>query len=265
VAPSAIGAALLARRLVRWGATPCLVADEAAAATAMRERKWTAILIDHALGLDACRRLAGMIDGTVTRPVVLITPSERHQLPALQAAGFAGYLVKPIRAASLAARLGGDLGEVEDFASGRRGDERIPTPAPTARNGLAILIAEDNEINALLARTLLAKLGHRPTVAANGAAAFEAWRAAREAGTPFNLVLMDLHMPESDGIEAARRIRAAETGGACTPIIALTADALSEDRDASLAAGMDGFLTKPLDRERLAELVASIVRAPLAA
>jgi CheY-like chemotaxis protein len=76
---------------------------------------------------------------------------------------------------------------------------------------------------------------------------------------------MDVHMPASDGIEATRRIRAAEAEGPRTPIIALTADALSEDRDACLEAGMDGFLTKPLDRERLADVLAALGRTRLAA
>jgi CheY-like chemotaxis protein len=259
VAPGTIGAGLLARRLTRWGARARVVADETAAVAAMAEPDWRAILIDHALGLEACCRLARSISAT-PRPIVLITPAERAQLPALQAAGFAGYLVKPIRVATLAARLGGDPG---NFDRAQPGSE--PIPAAATGDGLAILIAEDNEINALLVRTLIAKLGHRPTVAGNGAATVEAWRTAREAGMPFDLVLMDVHMPESDGIEATRRIRAAEAGGARTPIIALTADALSQDRDASLAAGMDGFLTKPLDRERLIELLASVTRAPLAA
>ena len=262
VAPAAIEAALVARRLMRWGASPCRVADAHAAAAIISERPWSAILVDHALGLDACRGLAAATAGTVARRLVLITPAERHRLPALQAAGFTGYLVKPIRAASLAARLGADL---EDFNLDRDGSRQDSADPQRAAGGLAILIAEDNEINALLSRTLLAKLGHRPIVASNGAAAVEAWQAARRAGAPFDLVLMDVQMPGSDGIEATRRIRAAETEGTRTPIIALTADALSEDRDASLAAGMDGFLTKPLDRERLAEILASVARAPLAA
>jgi CheY-like chemotaxis protein len=80
-----------------------------------------------------------------------------------------------------------------------------------------------------------------------------AWHAALAAGEPFSLILMDVHMPGSDGIAAARRIRAAEAeqGLARTPIIALTANALEEEREACRLAGMDGFLTKPLDRERL--------------
>jgi PAS domain S-box-containing protein len=283
-AASTIEAPLLAQRLTQWGAQTRTVADAEAAAAAISQRSfaqpsqglWGAILVDHALGLAACRRLAGASAGTVARRIVLITPAERHELPALQAAGFTGYLVKPIRVASLAARLGAEYRGAEHLGTERFGAERDdfdragggpqdPAVAPSAAGALSILIAEDNEINALLARALLARLGHRPTVARDGAAALEAWLAARAAGTPYDLVLMDVHMPASDGIEATRRIRAAEAEGPRTPIIALTADALSEDRDACLKAGMDGFLTKPLDRERLAEVLAALRRTALAA
>ncbi len=108
---------------------------------------------------------------------------------------------------------------------------------------------------------MLTRLGHRPTVATSGDAAVDAWLSARAAGEPYDLVLMDVHMPGSDGIEATRRIRAAETNGVRTPIVALTANALDEDRDACVAAGMDGFLTKPLDRERLTTALASAAGA----
>jgi CheY-like chemotaxis protein len=192
---------------------------------------------------------------------VLITPAERHELPALQAAGFTDYLVKPIRAASLAARLS-DVPDDCDRASGPESETPVPASGSDA---LSILIAEDNEINALLTRALLARLGHRPTVVFNGAAAVEAWRAARIVGEPYDLVLMDVHMPGSDGIEATLSIRAAEGDGQRTPIIALTADALSEDRNACLGSGMDGFLTKPLDRERLLDVLAALRRTSLAA
>jgi CheY-like chemotaxis protein len=98
-------------------------------------------------------------------------------------------------------------------------------------------------------------------MAATGGDAVSAFVAAQAAGTPFDLVLMDLHMPGMDGIEAARRMRAAEAGGKRTPIIALTADAFPESRDACLAAGMDGFVTKPLDRERLLTALARFAAA----
>ena len=119
---------------------------------------------------------------------------------------------------------------------------------------LTVLVAEDNEINALLTRALLTRLGHRPAMAESGAEAVEALAGGarrRRALRPG----ADGHAHAGiDGLEAARRIRAAEAarGAARTPIIALTANAFAEDREACLAAGMDGFLVKPLDRERLA-------------
>jgi CheY-like chemotaxis protein len=104
-------------------------------------------------------------------------------------------------------------------------------------------------------------------MAANGGAAIECWLAARAAGTPYDRVLMDLHMPGMDGLEATRRIRAmeAEYESRRTPIIALTANASAEDREACLAAGMDDFLVKPLDRERLVTVLATAGVAALAA
>jgi CheY-like chemotaxis protein len=194
--------------------------------------------------------------GAARRKLVLVAPGDRDDLPALKEAGFTGYLVKPVRGVSLAARFGTD-------AAFERGEDRAAR-AHGDGQGLSILVAEDNEINALLARSLLAKLGHRPSIASTGADAVESWLAARAAGTPYDLVLMDMHMPEVDGIEATRRIRAAEAASRTrrTPIIALTANAFSEDRDACLAAGMDAFLTKPLDRERLAEALSVIKPAP---
>ena len=123
-------------------------------------------------------------------------------------------------------------------------------------------MAEDNEINALLTRVLLTRLGHRPTITSHGEAAVESWAAARAAGQPYDLVLMDVQMPGMDGFEAARRIRVAEAAAAADDrpvrMLALTANAQIEDREACVAAGMDGLLVKPLDRERLREALAAV-------
>ena len=262
VAPAAIEASLLARRLQRWGARTTIVPDASVAAAILPEQIWSAVLVDHTLGTTASEALARMT-AVIPRRIVLVTPAMRTELASLKDAGFTGYLIKPVRAVSLAARFAPD----DAFDPGAASEiAETPSQARSGR-GLSILVAEDNEINALLARALLVKLGHRPTMAESGAAAIESWLAARAGGAPYDCVLMDLHMPGMDGLEASRRIRAieAEHDGAHTPIIALTANVSVEDRDACLAAGMDGFLFKPLDRERLAAVLAASSASALAA
>jgi PAS domain S-box-containing protein len=253
VAPGPLEASLIARRLAGWGARTKIVPDEKVAATLLPEQLWTSVLIDHALGAHACAGFARAA-AAIPRRLVLVTPAMRSELAVLKEAGFSGYLIKPVRAASLAARMSAD--DAFDLAAAEA--LSAPSAAPTA-GGLAILVAEDNEINALLARALLLKMGHQPIVATNGVEAIEFWRAAQASGTPFDRVLMDVHMPSLDGLEATRQIRAleAEAGAARTPILALTANAFAEDRDACYAAGMDGFLVKPLDRDSLAAALAS--------
>jgi signal transduction histidine kinase/CheY-like chemotaxis protein len=262
LAPGASEGALLARRLGRWGAKTCAVTDETIATAMLPERSWDALLLDHAFGDATIRNLLDVARDHVRQRIILIAPAARHELPTLQDAGVTGYLIKPVRAASLAARLAPSSVSTTSGAEDLREDVAAPMPG----KGLSILVAEDNDINALLARALLAKLGHRPTVASNGVAAIESWQAAQAAGTPYDVVLMDVHMPGLDGFEATRRMRAAEAerGSSRTRIIALTANASAEDRDACLAAGMDGFVTKPLDREKLAQVLASAAAAQAA-
>jgi PAS domain S-box-containing protein len=254
VSAAEVEASLLARRLGRWGARACAAIDVNVAAALLPERAWDAVLVDFSLA-PAMAANADFAKLKGTRRIVLIAPGERHELPALKAAGFTGYLVKPVRAASLAARF-----------TAKDAFEPAPRPRPPAeakahaapKKVLSILVAEDNEINALLARALVTRLGHRPSVAGNGEAAVESWLAARAAGAPYDLVLMDVQMPGMDGLQAARRIRAAEAGAESKPVrmLALTANASEEDCAACLAAGMDGLLVKPLDRERLSEAIA---------
>ncbi|MGP0088613.1 MAG: ATP-binding protein [Xanthobacteraceae bacterium] len=255
VSPGSVEAALVARRLRDWGAEIVVEKDEAAALARLPERQWHALMVDFALGAAAATALAAEASA-IGRRIVLLTPADRHELPALRSASFTGYLIKPVRVASLAAcmRSGNGFAQVEGSAT-----SRSSAPAPTG-NGLSVLIAEDNEINGLLARSLLTKLGHRPTLVESGTAAVAAWNTAYAAGTPYDLVLMDVNMPGIDGREATRRIRAMETERGETPtlVLALTANAFAEDREACLEAGMSGFLTKPLERDRLGDILTSL-------
>jgi CheY-like chemotaxis protein len=114
-----------------------------------------------------------------------------------------------------------------------------------------VLLAEDNVINQHLVKRLLEKRGHSVTVTGSGREALE-----RVASESFNVILMDVQMPDMDGLQASTRIREIEKGrGTYTPILALTAHTMKGDRERCLAAGMDQFINKPIDAERFVEVV----------
>ena len=262
VAPQSIETSLIARRLERWGAQTCLASDRAVAEALLPERVWHAVLIDRALGHDAVEGLAEAARAHARERIVMFTPATRQELQPSSA--LTGYLMKPLRAVSLAARLSATPEIAAPALASDAMTEATDLPAAavgTPARGLAVLVAEDNEINALLIRSLLSRLGHHAVITTNGQAALESWLAAKSAGTPYDLVLMDIQMPELDGIETAKRIRANELAGRRTPILALTANTLVEDRYACFEAGMDGFLIKPLDRDKLAEALSGLVAA----
>ena len=132
-----------------------------------------------------------------------------------------------------------------------------PQPAPTEQaqttTPLKILVAEDSDINARVITVYLSKAGHQVHRVTNGREAVEAMQ-----DQPYDLVLMDMRMPEMDGLQATRAWRAHETGKQHLPIIALTANATTEDKDQCLAAGMDHFLSKPVSQNQLFELLYSL-------
>jgi signal transduction histidine kinase/DNA-binding response OmpR family regulator len=252
--PSPVVGPLLERRLAAWGAHVTLALEVKIAEALLPERRWDHIIIDRSFGADATHLLVRSATRHASQKLVLLAPSERSELSDLRSAGFDGYLVKPVRATSLAERLstpesGAGPGFDFDF------DFESSTDPVRKQRALAVLVAEDNEINALLAQTMLGKLGHIPTVVTDGVSAVSAVATAQALGAPYDLVLMDLHLPGMDGLEATKRIRALGAEGGSLPIIALTANAFAEDREACRAAGMDGFIVKPFDRERLEEAI----------
>jgi CheY-like chemotaxis protein len=264
VAPQSIEVSLIARRLERWGGQTCVVSNAEVAHALLPERTWHAVMFDHALGAKEIEALAEAAKPFAAQRIVLLTPATRHEWQSSSASALTGYLVKPLRVASLAARLL----SIPDISAPHFAEPEIGPAAeapPAARAcGLSVLVAEDNEINALLMRSLLGRLGHQAVITTNGEEAFESWLAAKTAGTPYDLVLMDIQMPELDGIETTKRIREREAAEAAarTPILALTANTLVEDRYTCFEAGMDGFLVKPLDREKLADALAGLKISP---
>jgi CheY-like chemotaxis protein len=201
-------------------------------------------LVDQAL--QTGRRRLAPIAG---RPcIILLTPEQRSRIAGSRRAGFAGYLIKPLRRESLAARVLAVMGATSAAAgpvAHALPDERVETGF-SAR----VLLAEDNPINAMLARALIEREGCESYRAKTGPEAVEA-----ALSTPFDLILMDLRLPGLDGVGATLKLREA---GVRTPIVALTADGFEGDRRACVLAGMDDFLVKPLDPAALRQLLARV-------
>lgn len=200
------------------------------------------IILDDSWSEDASALAA---TGCAGRILALARPRTKGRYTGkARPAGIDGWLVAPVRASSLAR-----------FALGRHtGDEARETglKGPVLA-GYRILLAEDDPVNALIARTLLARLGASVVMAATGR---EALLEASQGG--FDAALLDLRMPELDGREVAAQIRALPGEPGAVPLIALTANSTEADRDACLAAGMDAFLSKPVDPDELADVLSGL-------
>jgi len=209
------------------------------------------VIVDCALGVDATNRLAAAARvAGAPKSLVLFSPFERRAFGQNALHGFDGWLVKPVRARSLFERLASEFPAAAPAPPAPR--------APVAPRMARALLAEDNDINAIIAQKALRRLGFEVTRARDGAAAARLAGAATRGQAPrFDLVLMDIKMPGLDGYEAARAIRALERelGAPGVGIVALTANAMPEDRRLSRAAGIDEFLAKPFDLPRLAEAI----------
>jgi len=194
--------------------------------------------------------------------ITLIAPTDRGMLGEFRASGYATFLARPVRGGTLlrvllsshAPTLAQPLPEKRRAPASRAASGR--------QQGLSVLIAEDNDINAMLARATLLKAGHRVKVVGNGKAAVEAVTGAGHKYR-FDVVLMDLHMPVMDGLDAIAAIRRHEEENAVppVPIMVLSADSQEKTRHAVLAHGASGFVTKPLDPDALVTAVEGQVAA----
>lgn len=198
------------------------------------------LLLDHALSRGG-RKVRRPFD---RKALILLAPEERDRIARYRSSGFCGYLIKPLRRASLAERVSAAL-RVEADAAVAAEDDRI---APAAAPGARVLLVEDNPVNALLARTLLAREGCQVDHVMTGQEALAATQLSA-----YDLILMDMRLPDIAGEETTRRLRAS---GLTTPVVALTANAFQEDRDACFEAGMDDFLVKPLAADALRQALA---------
>lgn len=190
------------------------------------------VLVDHALAGDKSL----VLKPRGRKALILLKPEERHLIEKYRGAGYLGYLIKPLRRCSLAERVLAIAPGAPAQTGARTEDERV---ANAGVAGIRVLLAEDNPVNALLVQTLLKREGCTVELAGTGEEALAALARGR-----YDLVLMDMRMPGMDGPATARALREREDA---TPIIALTANSFESDRRECLEAGMNAFLTKPLE------------------
>jgi PAS domain S-box-containing protein len=240
--------------------TPLSEAVPVVTAAASHEVPFGVVVVDgrepreaNARLIAEARRIA-VAAGERFNAYVIVDQAPRAQAGVLARDGIDGYLVRPVRPATLLALL--DAGAVVRTAAQRK---HIATETPRATSRARVLLVEDNDINALLARRMLEKAGCQIVHVANGLKAIEAVQVHADGHAAFDLILLDVHMPVMDGLEAASRLKALD-GLVVPPIIALTANAFAEDRERCLDAGMDDYLAKPFDKAELEAVLAKWVR-----
>jgi PAS domain S-box-containing protein len=244
----------LADRLRELGATVHLANHAHAALAELAQTRFDIAIMDCGLGQDESRNLAQVArNAGVKQRIVLLSPYERRNFGPPAAAGFDAYLVKPVRPRSLYMRL--------QEATPPDHDAAAVTPENTSapQANLFVLLAEDNEINALLATRILEKHGAIVTHVREGASALAAALASiHGTGQKFDAAMLDVRMPGMDGKSVVEHVRAVEEAAHQAPMLiaAVTANVFAEDRAACLAAGFDTFMPKPLD----ASVVVSFLR-----
>ncbi|WP_036483326.1 hybrid sensor histidine kinase/response regulator [Nitratireductor basaltis] len=236
-------------RSVRAHGGRSTIIDPTAASKSAQGEDLDALIVDASLEKEdgSCLRKLRENGWKAKRNITLIAPSERGRLASFRANGYGAFLARPARTRTMLRML---LSEIPNRPS------EVPSPkagrkaARGAHTGLHVLVAEDNEINALLARSALTRAGHRVEVVTNGRAALDV---LTKQSRPYDIVLMDLHMPVLDGLDAIAGVRRfeEEAGMAPIPILVLSADGQEKTRQGVLAHGASGFVTKPLDPDKL--------------
>ena len=246
---------LLCEYLTRWQMRPEAVASARAALQALdvaqqESRPYRLFLVDCRMpgmdGFELVRRINERHDTGAATAMMLTSSAQRGDAARCRELGVAAYLTKPVGEVELMEAVTSAL-FAQQPAEGAKSLITRHTLRQSRRT-LSILLAEDNPVNQTLAVKLLDKLGHQVQVVGNGAEALDAVHRGS-----FDVVLMDIQMPVMGGLEATRAIRQLETSlGRRTPIVAMTAHALTGDRENCLAAGMDEYVPKPINLQSLA-------------
>jgi PAS domain S-box-containing protein len=255
---------ILEQLLIYWGMVPTVVDSGQAALSALNKAHqdgtpFPIVITDCMMpGMDGFE-LVECINSTpnvVAPTIVMLTSSgERGHASRCLQLGIAAYLLKPVKQSEL-------LFTLSRVLKGSVSDQNRPSlitrhSIRESKRRLNILLAEDNAVNQKLATKMLERMGHTVTVACNGREALEILNRAN-----FDLILMDVQMPEMDGLDATRTLRELEKPkGAHVPVIALTAHAMERDKERCLEAGMDAYISKPITAQDLYETIEHIMQS----
>ena len=249
---------VLETQLDSWGMTPVAVADASSAMAEYRNaiqqgHPYDIAVVDMCMpdtdGLELARQINSESRIPGNPGIILLTSTMLVEKVDLAEAGIREYLTKPVRSSEFYNRLL-RLMATRTTGAPPAPSPALPSPEPAARLG-RLLVAEDNEVNQLVARGMANRLGYGVDIVEDGAQAVTAALSGNYAA-----VLMDCHMPVMDGFDATRAIRARNGHSARIPIIAMTAGALNEDRERCFAAGMDDYISKPVDLATLGTVLA---------
>jgi light-regulated signal transduction histidine kinase (bacteriophytochrome)/CheY-like chemotaxis protein len=247
----------------RWKMQPAEAASGAEGLKLLKQSSasghlYRLLLLDHHMpemdGIEVIRRIRAQPELNDAHIIMLTSADQSSAVKKCRELGVGTCLSKPVKRSELLLSIRKVLGKLEVETS---------LPASRAREvttiyPLHILLAEDNVVNQKLGITLLTKAGHRVSLAANGVEAISKWR---DGG--IDLILMDVQMPEMDGFEATRQIRQLERStGSLVPIVAMTAHAMAGDRERCIQAGMDDYLSKPIQRQGLLGVLARLAHRP---
>lgn len=251
---------ILYEMLTNWGLAPTTVSSAAEAVACLREaqqagEEFQLMLTDGNMpevdGFELVRQIRGGPTLHATVIMMLTSDDISDNLAQCKELGLAGYLIKPIKQSDLYCSIVSAL----NVTAVESRTTYAPLPIEELRvRALQILLAEDSPVNQKLTIGLLQRHHHQVTAVENGKAALDALERA-----PFDLVVMDVQMPEMDGLQATAKIRAREKEtGEHIPIVAITAHAMKGDRERCLAAGMDGYISKPVRARELYAIIAEV-------
>ncbi len=258
----------LKQMLLNWGMKPDEASGSRQALNLVKKAKeagrpYELILLDAQMPEIDGFTLAGMIekDPRLASPIVMMLTAAGvyDEISRCQKLGVSGYLTKPIKQPDLLRTIASSL-KLAPLSDGGKATVSAAFARPALGRPLRILLAEDNRVNQMVTVHILKKHGHDVAVAGNGQEVLSALKMEH-----FDLILMDIQMPEMDGYEATQAIRKRERKkGTHIPIVAMTAHAMKGDRERCLQAGMDDYVSKPVKSDQLLEKIDRVVKTSLA-